>query len=565
MSVQDTASGSRRPRPASLAFALGAALIGGVSVYALRHAGPSHDDFVFFALARHIDSPWPLLAQDSVGSYFYRPLVMLAWWLAALTVGESTLAQQAVNIAAHIATGALTYALMRRLGIRDSIAALAALAFIAHPATVSTAAWLSARFDLFAGAFGVAAWIAVDRHLERPSAGTLAAAGALTLASILSKEIGYAIALAAAAMAVWIDRPRHAASRGARCAVVAAIVLAIAISFLLRVLLLRPVPPTDDLLWVLLGMLVRGTGAWLASAADFIVVSQGSRLVVALWMATLAAIVLLALRSRPWPLAGDRRGARTVALGLGLMLLAAAVQSPTLSYSPLFAYRMDAFDGAALMSARFHYVSSIGLALAVAAFAEAALRVSLPRAVAYGLAMLALLAVAGLTATSRGIARQWGAYSAAHGEAFAAPAVQAVAALRGLAPGCKIYLLDTPPEASAFREFADVAVKRSLPRGHPALGCFIQAEHAPWYHLLARAGLPPAAEGPFEIIEAGGRPYPPLPVGNLVYYFVRIPPGRAALDDPRASFLSFRQGRFVDVTTEVRAGGRVPKLFDRRG
>jgi hypothetical protein len=343
---------------------------------------------------------------------------------------------------------------------------------------------------------------------------------------------------------------------------------------------LRPLPETQGLAGVLAGLLAAGLSKWLVGLPAFLFVQEGRLASLIVWIVLFASLAAgtawASIRQRSAP----REAFRLAALGIALMLLVAAAQSPTLANAPLFFFSREGFNPGAVVSARFYYLPLVGFALVVAALAEWIVRANdssgigraeggaaegrIPRPLA-ALAMLAVCTLIGFAATSRAIARQWALFTHDRAGVHAAPAIEAISALRNLAPGCKIYLLDTPPAADLFRDMADTGVKKSLPHGHPALGCFIQAEHAPWYHLLERSGLPPDAERPFEIIEAGGRPYPPLDVGNLVYYFVRVRPGDTeALDDPHAIFLAWREGRYVDVTAEVRGRKRVPKLYDRR-
>jgi hypothetical protein len=105
---------------------------------------------------------------------------------------------------------------------------------------------------------------------------------------------------------------------------------------------------------------------------------------------------------------------------------------------------------------------------------------------------------------------------------------------------------------------------QSLPKGHPALGCFFLSEHAPWYNLVASAGLPPGAEKPLETILVGARPFAPLAVANLTYYYLRIPDSPGIVDDPRASFLAYENGKFIDVTGDVRSRSRAVRFYDNR-
>ena len=84
--MQDTRETASRSAAFNAGIALAAAALGWLLYRPLRDAAPVLDDFVFLALARHIDAPFALLVQDALGTYFFRPLVMFAWWLVLSTI-----------------------------------------------------------------------------------------------------------------------------------------------------------------------------------------------------------------------------------------------------------------------------------------------------------------------------------------------------------------------------------------------------------------------------------------------------------------------------------------------
>ncbi|MGZ5650555.1 MAG: hypothetical protein ACXWG8_09510, partial [Usitatibacter sp.] len=63
-----------------MVFLLAALALGALLAWPLRHGHAYLDDFGFLALGRHIDNPLALLVQDSIGSFFFRPLSMFLWW-----------------------------------------------------------------------------------------------------------------------------------------------------------------------------------------------------------------------------------------------------------------------------------------------------------------------------------------------------------------------------------------------------------------------------------------------------------------------------------------------------
>lgn len=552
-----------RARSSAALVALAALACGALLAYPLRHASATGDDFLFIALGRHIDNPLVLLTQDSVGTYFFRPVVMLLWWITTALFDDNAPAQYAFNIGVHVVNGMLIQLLLRRLRIGAVPAALAALAFIAHPTAFSAAAWLSVRFDLCALAFGLAALIAAERYLEAPSAARLGAAAAALLASLLSKEIGFAIAAIAMVAAAWPDPARHGAPVRERRILLATLAGCTIAVLALRWVVLRHAAEAVYLRDGLLATLWGGFSSWAAALPGFLVVRQGNLAGIAAWGASLFLLLAFALAPRT-RIALDRGLVRCGALGLGLMAVAAAAQAPVANASTIAPYVRDQFEFLTLTVSRLYYVPLAGFAIFCAAVGEAIARAAWPVLAKRAVAAALIVAIAGLIASSRTIGREAAAFTEATGGVFLRAALPTLRARISDSPGCKLYLLGTPPEAVHFRNFVQAAVMQALPRNHPLLACFILSENAPWYNLVASAGLPPQPQRPLETILVGGRPFAPLAVGNLTYYFLRIPDAPAVLEDPRAAFLAYREGRFEDVTEDVRARRRAVRFVDNR-
>lgn len=525
--------------------------------YPLRHAAAFMDDHVFLMLGRHLDAPWPLVTQDSIGSYFFRPLVMGLWWATERAFAGNVALHYAFSIGVHGLNAALLLALLRRLGVSGAVALGAAGVFAAHPATFSAAAWLCIRFDLLAATFGLAALIAV-RQLRAGASWRAAVAAVLAAAAaIFSKETGFGVALVVAAALAWPGSP---ATRRARWAALAAVSLVGLLALGLRPVLLRDVPelrePTHELM-------LRGIGRFLFHFPEFLVVRQGNRAAVAAWVILLLLLAgsLVGARARRALVQPER--AACLAFGLALFAVGIAAPAPIVAQIPIPGYAPAGFDIQPLLSARFFYLPLLGVAIAGAAAADAA-AAARPRAASLA-ALVCLAAVVGLASSSRSIGRDYAGFTRQASGIYASAATAAVmerAAL--LRPGCKLYFLGTPPPpapALHFREYADAAVKGALPRGHPGVSCFIQAEHAPWHHFLP-AGVAPAQ--PLETILVGGRPFAPLAVGNLVVHYLKVPPGPQVAQDPAALFFAWGERRFQDVTGDVRAGRRVPAFLDNR-
>jgi hypothetical protein len=550
------------PRSPVALLAAAAAAIAALLAYPLRHGNGYLDDFAYLALGRHLDNPLVLLVQDSLGAFFFRPLGMFLWWWTVVLFGDNAPAHLMFNVAVHALNGILVYALLRQFRVSFAPAAAAAILFIAHPAAFSTAAWLSNRFDLFATLFGLLALRAVDRVLELPSRARFAAAVAATLAAMLCKEIGFAIPAVAAVMAGWILPNRHAANARQRAVLVGALFACALVVVGIRPLVLRAEASLlrDALLPTLWG------GVWnlAASLPSVLVVLHGSVAAVSAWLVAFMALAALGLVPAIRAHLRDGEPARVALIGLALMLATALTEAPIAYVNPRFFYRMDHFELQALIACRLYYLPLAGFALFAGALLEALVRQRPSPAMRHAkllAVVVGTVGLAGMVATGRTIGREWAALIEKGSARYVRAAVE-TAASRDATPGCKIYFLGTPESAFAFRLYADVAVKHALPRGHPVVDCFVQSEHTPWFHLVAarERGL----EKPLETLIVEGKPFEPLPVGNLMYQYLNVPDTAAVRDDARASFYAWDGARFVDVTGEIRTRRREVRFFDIR-
>jgi hypothetical protein len=533
--------------------------------YPLRHASAYLDDFVFIALANHIENPLALLFGDALGSFFFRPVVMFSWWASVAVLGIGAPAQLAFSMAVHGANGLLAYVLARRFTISHYPAAVAALLFIVHPAAFSTVAWLADRFDLFATLFGLGALIAVDRYLEQPRAGSLAAALFTLTAALLSKEVAFAFVPVAMLMVLWAKAEPRRPEGSARIVMLAGLAACALLALGLRALALRGVTQTMFLRDGLMATLWGGMAKWAANLPAFAGVRHGSLAAMAAQWPLLAILPIAALARRFRAELATRPVARCIVIGVALMGASAATESPIVHASPIGPYELGRFNFGALAACRFYYLSLVGLALVIAAAGEAIVRARVLRGRAAGVALaLSAVAWAGMLAESRTIGREWTAFIEGQDAPLVRAAVAALKTQSDVRPGCKIYLLGTPPAADSFRSLVDTAIKQALPPHDPLMSCFIQTEHTPWYHLVETRALPVNAHEPLQILLFAGKPYPPLRVSNLAYFYLNAGEARAMIDDPHATFYAYDGIRFVDVTRAVRSGARPVRFYDNR-
>lgn len=174
-----------------LAF-FGVSLVACLSVY--RHAlhGPfiSDDSFYIIDLARnytldwefvaHALSPWSDLRYEIMN---YAPLYAITSRVEVAAFGPNPFGYHVVNVVFHALNASLLFALLRKQGVADNWAMIAAAFFALHPANVEAVAWISQLRSIFALGFALAAILALERH---PALSMLLfAAGLLAKASAL--------------------------------------------------------------------------------------------------------------------------------------------------------------------------------------------------------------------------------------------------------------------------------------------------------------------------------------------------------------------------------------------
>jgi len=531
--------------------------------FPMRHASAYLDDYVFIALGRHIANPFALLVGDGLGSFFFRPFALFLWAVSVKVLGNAAPPQLLLNMLLHAGNGALLYALARRLDLGHAAAAASGLLFVVHPAAFSAAAWLSDRFDIFALLFGLLALIATESWSRLPRAAVFAASCAAMAAALLSKENAFAFLPPALLILAWTG-PAPGASRRHRIVLGCALVATGVLAGIARVVILRDVTGTMFLRDGPVVTLVEGTLKWLRYSPRFVGVDAGSRFAMGLQLVAGLGFAAALVLPATWRGMRTARFARVAAVSTLLMLGAAASQAPVVHASPIHPYDGGPFLFDPLAASRFYYVPLAGLALLVAAALDAMSAASRPGVVRAASALLIAAALVSMLSVSRGIAREWQAFIESEDAPLVRAAVATVKAQAAAPPGCKIYLLGLPKDAISVTSLIDTAVKQGLDAGDPHAACFIQTEHAPWYHLVESTHLGPGAQAPLQDILFNGKPYPPLPIANLTYFYLKAVDGPAIVRDPKATFYLFEQGRFRDVTREVRRGAMPVRFFDNR-
>lgn len=167
------------------------------------HAGFVGDDFMILHRLRALQAPADVL-RFFRGEFFeyYRPLGFLAhaadWGIAGADARHFHL----TNLLLHAGSAVLVLLIGQALAPRTAAGLAAALLFALHASNHEAVVWISARFDLLATFFSLAAvW-----WMVRGGAASAAIAPLLFLCAVLSKEAAVAMPVAAGAFAVFQQR-----------------------------------------------------------------------------------------------------------------------------------------------------------------------------------------------------------------------------------------------------------------------------------------------------------------------------------------------------------------------
>jgi tetratricopeptide (TPR) repeat protein len=341
----------RRAAPALVAAAAAVVYAG-----ALRN-GFVWDDGPLIATAPDRPLSAVLFGRDEVGSY-YRPLNRASYLLDAALFGRTPAGSHAVNVLLHAAACVLLYALALRLFERRVAPALvAALLFAVHPLCSEPVLFVTARNNLFATVFVLAALLLACRGHDVLSA-------AAFLLGLLSKEPA-AVALP---LLLYLHRtPRRMVPHAVACAAYAGLRLASLGSAGVSV-----GPGAGDRLLAALSYVpgYLSLALWPSRLTIFHEPPRfGPLAVTAAWAAIVAASIAIARWRNP----AARFGLLWFALGL----------LPAMNLVPI---------PSAPFAERYFYVPAVGLCLIAAAVWEL-----LPPRAGLPLACAALVALAGRT------------------------------------------------------------------------------------------------------------------------------------------------------------------------
>lgn len=168
------------------------------------------DDFLL--LHRALAEPFGawLLWPDAQRSTWFRPMVDASWRLATLAFGTAPVGHHAINLALHVVNSVLVFRITRQATSSLEAATAAACLFGAGALSPNAVAWLSARFDVMATTFALAAVTLVRAPRGRASGVLLPL---VCLGAVLSKESAFVLPLV---LILAIDRDGCSEPQGLR-------------------------------------------------------------------------------------------------------------------------------------------------------------------------------------------------------------------------------------------------------------------------------------------------------------------------------------------------------------
>ncbi len=330
-------------RPALVRLIIGAAAI--LPFLPSLTVGFVSDDFGLAASAHDARNVLDAVRSPAFVS-FYRPFVLLIWWLGDRLWHGAPLGFHLFAVLIHAANALLVYALGRRLIGSVYGALVAALLFAVHPLHVEPVSWPAASSDLVCTAFGLLSLLAALAYVGSTTPWPLLLPGALAafVLALLSKEVAFALP----GVVVLILALQHADSR--RRAV------AVAVSYLLVLVLY--------LFWR--SQVLGGLGGYtpprsfwnsvfpsspLLMIADFLFPMHATLLSALRWWFWWPIVLVMGAGAFWWLTGLDRIPSRRLWLWLGFVI-ALSVPSWTFRWQP----------SASLEWSRFAYLPTIGLA-----------------------------------------------------------------------------------------------------------------------------------------------------------------------------------------------------------
>jgi hypothetical protein len=538
------------------AFALAAVILGTAVFWPALGGYFVLDDFGLLTLVRFQDHPFESLVADHMpGSVYYRPLGIMLWWLSERVFGADAGGHYALNLGLHVANAVALYALIAMHAERRWHAALAALAYVVHPIGIGTSLWLSDRFDLLAGLFGLLAVRSAMLHVRDIRTTSAVAAGIFLMLALLAKEVGVAAVVAVGA--TWLMAADTLSARR-RFVLTTGLGILLAGFMLARSVVLAD--PSADLLLAdtsLLQHVAAGIASWWRGWIDYASVwaqlGHAERICLTVGAVLFALFALSGAMTR-W----SRDRLRLLAAGLSLWLIPSLLSAPMTGRLAL-GISVDTGPILLALDARYFYVSFAGFVLGM--WSLAAFQRPLRNGGNSYVAILAVALILPLTMMSHRLAAGYRDESLAQYRLVTA-AQERIGMTELPSKGCRIFLLDSGNWMFAW--VADEAIKATADDFARVAGCLIQTEHTPWYHVVAADSFDPDKAWPLVVAREDGQALASLRIGRADVLYLNMTSAPEPRSFEGAIVLAWNGSSFEDVSDDIVAGRRRPRFHCNR-
>jgi protein O-mannosyl-transferase len=140
---------------------------------------------------------WSGVNSSVTSAIYYRPMVTLSFAVDHAIHGENAAGYHLTNVVLHLVCSLLLYFLLRKVKVREAVAALVTIAWALLPRLAEAAAWVSGRTDILGALFALAALLVWGKNVSRR-----VLASVLLGFGLLSKESA-AAAVVAVALHEW--------------------------------------------------------------------------------------------------------------------------------------------------------------------------------------------------------------------------------------------------------------------------------------------------------------------------------------------------------------------------
>jgi hypothetical protein len=535
-------------------------LIGFSIFYTALNSYFHSDDYHTLAISRYIDNPVYLFGNHYPYSVSYRPIGVIFWWFSYYLFDLNSYYYYLSNLLLHIFSSYILYFILKKLTKNRLTSLIFSCIFLAHPLAISTAVWLSTRYDMLAVLFTLLSVFTTICYIESAKNRHLFCSLIFTSLAILSKELAYLLPIVASVIVITF--PSEKINTRTRLLVVFMYSLLTVALLIVRYFALKQLGGTGYFAGQsLLYFIIKGYFNWLKTILSYCSYYDGISILgnsfkilfLILQIIIISLFVFHKIQKKKMPVNNH-----ILLLGILILLLPGIVQAPVTNSYP-FQKPADHFIFSVVVSSRFYYLSLIGILIIFSHLTTIVLQhnQSIRMSVLMLLPIFLIAILYGLI--SQSIASGWSKYTNKDKQ-FVEHISQGLDSIN-LKEGCKIYILNTQGYLHYFQGYSDVLTK-AMVKNVNVIQCFIQTETTPYYYMLPRLESQQINFAPLE------ETIKPTFIGNLAFYYLVLPKTEAInaiINDRNAIFLEMNNNdqKIINVTDQIRAGTKTINFINR--